>query len=401
MIEFIDSVMGSGKSTYAINYINSNPSKKIVVAAIILDEVDRYESACNLYQPKDVYSKIEDLKKALELNKSVAISHALLLNCNQKPDIISLIRDQGYELILDEVISDPIYPCETEINTLDTLESAGIISINAVNGQITWLASHTYQDRVSIRDACIEDIVYKVGGGFAIAHIKSDIFDAFHNVKILTYLAKFSLLYKYFEFLNIQTTIKTLLSGSILSGNPVYSGTTFSSLITIDNGVRRNNLPIALSSNGMNSMQKGKLETLRRHLGGFFQLHRTGSTQSERMWTTYKKYVGKLSGDQAKPLYDLSNFVQHTSKGTNIYQDVKILAYAIDKHMNPGIVQFLKNRNVGYPPKTKLVNSGLDMWALSEMLQWIWRSRIRKSNSIHIYIPSQRMRELLRLWLGQ
>ena len=40
------------------------------------------------------------------------------------------------------------------------------------------------------------------------------------------------------------------------------------------------------------------------------------------------------------------------------------------------------------------------MFALSEMLQWIWRSRIRQGESINIYVPSKRMRNLLLDWLN-
>lgn len=33
------------------------------------------------------------------------------------------------------------------------------------------------------------------------------------------------------------------------------------------------------------------------------------------------------------------------------------------------------------------------------MVQWIWRSRIRKGENINIYIPSIRMRKLLDAWM--
>ena len=36
-----------------------------------------------------------------------------------------------------------------------------------------------------------------------------------------------------------------------------------------------------------------------------------------------------------------------------------------------------------------------DGFALSELLQWIWRSQIRQGKPIILYIPSKRMRELL------
>ena len=42
-----------------------------------------------------------------------------------------------------------------------------------------------------------------------------------------------------------------------------------------------------------------------------------------------------------------------------------------------------------------------DAYALSEMLQLIWRSRIRKGESINVYIPSRRMRELFEDWLKE
>ena len=38
-------------------------------------------------------------------------------------------------------------------------------------------------------------------------------------------------------------------------------------------------------------------------------------------------------------------------------------------------------------------------YALGEMIQWIWRSAIRDGKEIWIYVPSRRMRELLKQWL--
>ncbi len=40
-----------------------------------------------------------------------------------------------------------------------------------------------------------------------------------------------------------------------------------------------------------------------------------------------------------------------------------------------------------------------NMYALSELIQWIWRSRIRDGQPINLYIPSKRMRTLLKDYL--
>ena len=42
-----------------------------------------------------------------------------------------------------------------------------------------------------------------------------------------------------------------------------------------------------------------------------------------------------------------------------------------------------------------------EMYALSIMLQWIWRSAIREGQEINIYIPSSRMRTLLLDWMDK
>ena len=41
-----------------------------------------------------------------------------------------------------------------------------------------------------------------------------------------------------------------------------------------------------------------------------------------------------------------------------------------------------------------------DIWALGEMIQFIFRTQIRDGKPINIYIPSQRMRNLLINWLN-
>ena len=41
MIKIIDSVMGSGKTTYMINYMKNNPNKKFFVVTPFLSEIER------------------------------------------------------------------------------------------------------------------------------------------------------------------------------------------------------------------------------------------------------------------------------------------------------------------------------------------------------------------------
>ena len=53
----------------------------------------------------------------------------------------------------------------------------------------------------------------------------------------------------------------------------------------------------------------------------------------------------------------------------------------------------------------KDIKLNLDAYALSHLIQWIWRSSIRRQDlpkedrEIHLYLPSRRMREILLNWL--
>ena len=47
----------------------------------------------------------------------------------------------------------------------------------------------------------------------------------------------------------------------------------------------------------------------------------------------------------------------------------------------------------------KNVTINEDTWALSELIQWVFRSAIREHKEINIYIPSKRMRELFKDWI--
>ena len=68
------------------------------------------------------------------------------------------------------------------------------------------------------------------------------------------------------------------------------------------------------------------------------------------------------------------------------------MAYLINRFPNAVQVNFFAKKGV------KLDRN---KFALSEMLQWIWRSAIRDGHEVWLYLPSKRMRELLFGWMEE
>jgi hypothetical protein len=121
------------------------------------------------------------------------------------------------------------------------------------------------------------------------------------------------------------------------------------------------------------------------------------------MWTVYKVYQEKIIDNTTyidkntkekknitvDTLYN-KNFAACSLRATNVWDNKTNLFYLINRYMAPTI----RNNYFQYQ------NVNDDGYALSEMIQWIWRSAIRNDQPINIFIPSVRMRKILIKWLN-
>ena len=157
---------------------------------------------------------------------------------------------------------------------------------------------------------------------------------------------------------------------------------------------------------GKKKKDKEVLKTLNNNISNYFK-HKLRASSDTIGWSTFKdykssstdngrKYVRALTSEENKNKSELPPelecFIPCNCRATNAYAERYNLAYMINWFVNPYIVKFFKQREIEIDQ---------DQYALCEMLQWIWRSRIRNMESIEIYIPSKRMRELLISWMDE
>jgi len=133
-----------------------------------------------------------------------------------------------------------------------------------------------------------------------------------------------------------------------------------------------------------------------------------GAKSAEVMWTTIMdtplynrlqhtkgfRYLQKLTSEEKQlppaQLKLLEQFVPCNARATNDYANRRTLIYLLNRYLNPEHKKYFSAR--GYTLSD-------DQFALSEMLQWIWRSAIRNNEPINLFVPSSRMRGLLCEWL--
>lgn len=84
------------------------------------------------------------------------------------------------------------------------------------------------------------------------------------------------------------------------------------------------------------------------------------------------------------------HWLPNTTRGTNDYKNATHLIYLYNQYINSNILRFLGAGSVSQ-----------DDYALTELIQWVWRSQIRDKKPITLYLPSRRMRNLFLSWLWE
>lgn len=253
------------------------------------------------------------------------------------------------------------------------------------------------------------------------------IFEAFENVYILSYLFQGSVFDAYLKIYEFGYTLGGV-SGQYGSADGfLFTGykddsehrKTLKQAIKLYDGIA-NRIGDKRCDLSATWYDKAQVSDRLRVKKGFNTFIKSTKTSDKRlMWTAYKGerdtlcidgagYIRRLTAEEnramdADPdckdikLNKLRCFVSCNSKATNDYDDRQVLAYLVNRFYNPLIEGMFRD-------KYSIQLNG-DRFALSEMIQWIWRSRIRKNGlslgerKIDLYVPSSRMRNLLIKWL--
>lgn len=404
-IIIVDAIMGRGKSTAAFRHINENMGEcKFLYIAPYLEEVDRACSNCEFIQPgDDTTSKLGSLIGYMHKNKNVALTHELFKRFTS--DVIVLVKEKGYHLILDETF-DTTEQLDVSIQDMEIMTTSNLLDISSVDGRVTWkFGEYSGGLFKEVYDMVTQRVTH-YSSKKLFSRFNPNIFKAFESVRIITYLFKGSEFEGYLKSFGIEYEIVGVDNdekGVKFSDKPdAPPPMDIKSLITIvDNKWNRvGDDKFALSKSwyikNCTSKSSRGAQALGRGLRAFF-VHRKGEdpiTAEERMWCTFSdriEYVSRASNSQGRSRY-LSDFVSLNIRATNKYSHCNRLAYLVNRFFNPNIKQFYAS--LGYK-----IND--DQMALSEMIQWIWRSAIRNGEPITVYIPSSRMRNLLKRWLDK
>ena len=396
--KIVDMPMGSGKTNGIIEYMNNNPKKKYMFITPFLTEISRIKNGCprlNFKSPNDKFSKLSSIKYLISSNENIASTHSLFGNMDD--EAIRLLKNKEYTLVLDEVI-DAIDPMELKKRDIEIMLDADVFRI--VDDDRVIFIEKNYREKkmkFTIEGSEINNKpCYILDGSCIITTFNQEIFYCFDDIILLTYMFDGSLMRYYFEMNEVEYKYYYIEEGEIKEGK--YDDTEFINnerkLINIYEGkmngigAKQTNLSATWFKSALKNDEHKKLKN-----NLYNYLRRTAKSNSNlSMWSTFNGENDRIKDYYNPPSFTKGCFVACNARATNEFSQKKDLAYLVNIYVHPFVIRFLRERTG--------LKMDSDRYALSQMIQWIWRSRIRNGGSINLYIPSYRMRRILYNWLG-
>lgn len=414
IIRVIDSIMGSGKTTAVIGEINRRPRDKYICIVKYLDEVDRIITQCpdaKFRQPgRDFVTKQEHFHELLNEGRNIVITHALFGLLEITPEEVKRISDLNYHLIIDETVDviDVLNISDDDRKLL----LKDYISIDEETSLVKWREDQaTYEGLLdTVKQQINTRSVVLYANQFFLWLLSIDLLKAFNKITVMTFLFNGSLMKYYLDLYKFgyRTCHVQVINGTytVVEGKENLSErlATIRPLIDIYYG-HMNEIgekETALSHTWHTKPgNKSKVSDLEKNAINYLQ-NMMNAKASNAQWTTFKTAKAtprKLrryakAEDEVPALcgrYLKGAFVSCNSLATNKHKDRCYLAYLVNIYQNPLIDKWFN---------AKGINVDQDAIALSQMIQWVWRSAIRDGWQIWIYIPSVRMRRLLNHFLS-
>ena len=393
-INVLDAICGEGKSTALINYINdkNNSNKKFLYITPFLTEIERIKENCpnrKFKSPESRGAKIYDIKYLLSKGYNIVASHSLFRRFDEETIDLATLND--YILIMDEV-ADVAQIVDISKYDLDTLLEK-YVEIRE-KGRLEWVAKEYEGEFEYYKKQCELNSLYIYSNSEKIRPIliwlfPISVFKAFKEIFILTYLFDSQIQKYYYDYYGIEYEKWYIKDYKLTKEYQEYNLNKFKKLINICENEKLNSIGDSYNSLSSGWYQRNSenisMKILKNNCENYFKnIIKTSSDLN--MWTTFKEYKNSIKGKGYT-----KGFVSLSIRATNIYINKTSVAYLSNRYLNP----IIKNFFIFYGIKIDE-----DGFALSELLQFLFRSRIRKGESINLYIPSFRMRNILKNWLN-
>lgn len=411
-----DAIMGRGKTTRAIDMMNAKQDRhhtalfdgkvdqeapRFLYISPLLDEVRRIQDACpalEFAEPCPIQGrKLNGLNRLIEQDRNIASTHELFKRVTR--ETYRLLQEHQYTLIIDEAL-ECVSQFEISNADLRLLRNDGLIT-KGYRNRVVWNdKGDAYGGRFGdVRELCLNSNLVWANDSVLMWELPIEFLSLFDEVYVLTYLFEGSLMSHYLRANGVQyESFSITADGSLVDiedRDEADDKAALRKLVNVISDPRLNRVgtrrhenskenPMSASWFTRKKREPNALKEVKRATENFYRHHARGGGA---MWTTFKDVSGQIGGKGYR-----RGFTPLNLRATNEYRDRHNLAYLANVFMRPTLKGYLQE--CGLIPDE-------DRYALCEMLQWIWRSRVRDNRPVNVFVPADRMRKLLVDWLEE
>ena len=405
-LTIVDYPCGLGKTNALLSILEARPDLLVLVVVQTLSEVDRIISSVpkgRIYAPEGPGSlhrtKGEQLEPLVHAGRSIVITHNLY-------ERAGILANQGafssYQVIIDEVpnavsvsdlVLDPVSFKEFYIDP-------GYFSLR--EGGLVVMTYKGDDEEARLKQALDERLISNIRSGrlyydgkkHFIQTIPTSLFTHADSVTVLTFLSEGSLFLKFLE--KHQIDYRVLRSSKC---NQEFQQRARENL-KIHRMPSLDKVSFGYSKQTSYKPKSKEVGSIRNALKNLKQRDLVGVDLKNLIITCAKQNWFHRSGssyNEAKPslfsidsrMFKGANWLPNTTRGTNDYLHCTHAIYLYEQNANPILLNWLNANDAQFKSD----------YSLTEMVQWIWRTRLRRGEPVHVYMPSKRMRGLLQAWL--
>jgi hypothetical protein len=387
-----------------------NRTDTFIFVTPLLSEVERVQAEClnlRFKDPKPIHGrKFYGLQRLIEEGMNIATTHELFRMLTKETH--ELLKASNYTLVIDEVLTCcDQYKDLTQHDQKDLFQS-GKLLIEETTRRLRW----NHKDHASydgkfntVKHLCDNGnlAVYAEGEGskqVLLWQFPTEFLECFDQVFVLTYLFQGSPMRSYLEAEGVSVDLKAV-SGDRESGYQLVPWHEHSEggekskirdLITVYEGKGNligtpNGKEQPLSASWFKRANAETLTKLRGNAVTFFKNH-AKTPAKDNAWTTFKDSRAKLKGEGFS---GSGCWIPLNTKATNAFAHKRSMAFLANRFSLPVLRNFFVGRGIEVDD---------ELYAISEMVQVLWRTAIRNGEPVMLFIPSERMRSLFKLWLN-
>jgi hypothetical protein len=429
----VDSAMGVGKSQCLIDHIRFSESychmseknnRYIIFVPTLSERDERFRKRLGVKTPADrPYS--QSIRDMIRDGDNIITTHALWNFFND--DTIKAFKQSKYRYaayfdevpgLFRDVVGSGLKPDENgnvvRFGSADVKLMQDQKMVACRNGVIQYNPTCKYAKEVSeykvfnaVRSLSRSCTLYPYGekdGQFTsiVAFAKRELFECFRQCWFFSYMTHNSMLHKYCVLNHIDMEYYQVNDGRFVKNPEGRYMETYpegiGNLVILDDP--RFNVDFSLSKNWYERAGKektrGKLKQLENCFRYAYEYMRSKGVRSDTfVYTVFNAYKDLIKSD-GRHFPTAKRFLPCNTKATNDYSNCIGVAYLCNRYFDVTCTNFLAQRAKEEDnPELEFDNNN---YALSELVQFIWRSHVRVKDScqpVYVWVPDRRMRTLL------